>query len=209
MLNLVMIMTNKKENVYQSYDKMAWWFDEHRSSDLFDKSWLELAIALLPKGAKVLDLGCGMGEPMMPYFIEQGYEVTGIDGSVKLIELARNRFPNAEFIVGDMRKIRLDQKFDLIIAWHSLFHLPQSDQRLMFQSFADHCNDNGVLLFTTGPSAGEIWSDNGGESLYHASLSPADYKKLLASYGFELINHKIEDEDCGGASLWLARYKAE
>ncbi|MFZ4115593.1 MAG: class I SAM-dependent DNA methyltransferase [Chthoniobacterales bacterium] len=197
---------SNKHTAYQSYETISTWFDEHRSRDLFEKEWLDKAIGLPPKRATVLDLGCGMGEPIIPYLIEQGFEVTGIDGSNKLLDLARVRFPQTRFILGDMRNFNLKEQFDLIIAWHSLFHLPHEDQRTMFNIFAMHLKDGGALLFTTGSEAGEVWSDNGGEDLYHASLSPDEYKQLLKSHGFELIAHQVEDEQCGGATVWLARH---
>lgn len=200
-------MTDNKDNVYKTYEKIADWFDQHRSRELFEKPWLDKAMALLPNGAKVLDLGCGMGEPMIPYFIEKGFEVTGVDGSEKLIVLAKERLPNTKFIVSDMRNLNLDQKFDMVVAWHSFFHLPQDDQRAMFKTFANHLNKDGVLLFTSGTDSCEVYSDNGGENLYHASLSQDEYKYLLTLHGFELIAYTIEDESCGDATVWLAQYQ--
>ena len=70
-----------------------------------------------------------------------------------------------------------------------------------------HLNDGGILMFTTGSEAGEIWSDNGGENLYHASLSPDEYKQLLKEHVFELIDYKINDKDCNDHTVWFARYK--
>ena len=191
--------------VHKIYDKIARWFDEHRSRDLFEKSWLDQAIVLLPESSTVLDLGCGMGEPIIPYLLEQGFDVTGVDGSEKLINLAIKRHPKAKFIISDMRDIKLNQKFDFVIAWHSFFHLSQNDQRGMFKTFSNHLNDGGILLFTSGPEAGEVWSDNGGENLYHASLSPDEYQELLKQHGFQLIDHKISDPECGDATVWLAK----
>ncbi len=197
-------MANKNK-VYESYEKIAMWFDEHRSRELFEKHYLDMAMSYLAPGAKILDLGCGMGEPIAKYFIDNGYQLTGVDGSQKLIELAKARFPKNKFIVGDMRELNLKEKYDCIIAWHSFFHLPQDDQRKMFQTFKNYMNQNGVLLFTSGHSSGEVWGDNGGENLYHASLSIEEYQELLVSYGFELITHTVEDENCGGATVWFAK----
>lgn len=200
-----MTIENNKDKVYQSYDKMYNWFDEHRSRDLFEKPYLDLAITYLKPNAKILDLGSGMGEPIGKYFIDKGYQLTGIDGSSKLIDLAKSRFPKAKFMVGDMREVHLNEKFDLVLAWHSCIHLSQDDQRSMFEIFADHISPGGVLMFTSGPSDGEIWSDNGGEMLYHASLVPEEYKKLLLQYNFEIIKYKLDDEECGGACVWVVK----
>ena len=162
-------------------------------------------INYLPSRAKILDLGCGMGEPIAQYFIEQGFNLVGVDGSEKLITLAQNRFPSATWIVEDMRNINLLLKFDCIIAWHSCIHLSADDQRKMFQIFADHLNPNGMLLFTSGHEAGEVWSNNGGENLYHASLSVDESKSLLAQYNFKVLMYNVEDPNCGDATVCMAQ----
>lgn len=125
----------------------------------------------------------------------------------ELIAIAQQRVPEGMFLVKDMRELVLNSKFDLIIAWNSFFHLKPDEQKKMFQTFSNHLNHEGLLLFTTGPEAGEIWSDNGGESLYHASLNPEEYKALLIKHGFELLDHKINDTNCHNHTIWLARYK--
>lgn len=198
-------MTNKS-HIYKSYENIADWFDEHRSRELFEKPYLDMVITRLKPGAKILDLGCGMGEPIANYFIQMGFRVTGVDGSQKLIALAKSRFPTARFFIADMREINLAEKFDCILAWHSFFHLPPHDQHAMFKRFEEHIMPGGMLLFTTGPAAAEEWCDNGGEDLYHASLDPFEYKELLVAHHFELITHKINDLSCGGATVWMAYY---
>lgn len=199
----------KKNNVYELYEHIVDWFDEHRSKTLFEKPYLDLAISYLKSGAKILDLGCGMGDPIAKYFVDRGYQLTGIDGSAKMIALAKKRVPQASFLVGDMRKCDLKEKFDCIIAWHSFFHLPPDDQRAMFTIFQKHINPGGILMFTSGPDAGEVWGDNGGQNLYHASLSTAEYREILAKHQFEVIKHVIEDKDCGDATIWVARYNGD
>jgi len=196
-------MNNK--NAVQVYDKIAEWFDENRSRELFEKSWLDKAIAHLDPGAKVLDLGCGTGEPIARYFADQGFKVTGVDASEKMLDIAKDRLPAVSFILSDMRSLSFGQKFDLLIAWHSFFHLSQDEQRNMFKVFADHLSDRGVLLFTSGHQEGEIWSDNGGENLYHASLSTEEYDRLLTEQGFKVLEHKMEDQSCGDATIWLCK----
>lgn len=185
------------KNVYKIYEKISDWYELHRSRELFEKPYLDKVISFLRPRASILDLGCGTGEPIARYFLEKGYGVTGIDGSFQQIRKAKSRFSNGYFIVGDMRTIHLSTQFDAIIAWHSFFHLP----------FEYHIQPGGILLFTSGPEEGEVWSDNGGEMLYHASLSTMAYQSLLAVHHFEVLDHKIEDPECGDATVWLARYR--
>jgi trans-aconitate methyltransferase len=115
----------------------------------------------------------------------------GVDGSEKMIGLCMERFPNQHFIVADMREVELVEKFQLVLAWHSFFHLLADDQRKMIKRFSAFLKLGGLLAFTSGPAVGEVWSDNGGVDLYHASLSTDEYRFLLEMEGFEVIAHKV------------------
>lgn len=193
----------KKNKVIAIYEKIANWFDMHRNRELIEKAWLDKAIALLPQQAHILDLGCGTGEPIGQYFTQRGFNVTGVDASTKMLEMARMRCPNTKFILADMRRLNLSEKFDCIVAWHSYFHLSQVEQHDMFKIFTNHLNPGGLLLFTSGQEAGEVWGENGGENLYHASLSPEEYRALFKQHGFIELDHIVEDPECGEATIWL------
>jgi cyclopropane fatty-acyl-phospholipid synthase-like methyltransferase len=193
-------------DVYKTYEKIAHWMDEHRSRTLFEKPYLDKVITYLKSDAKVLDLGCGTGEPIGQYFVDSGFQVIGVDASTEMLKIAKSRCPNIKFILADMRCLKLDDQFDCIVAWHSFFHLSQDEQRAMFKTFALHLQIGGILLFTSGPESGEVWSDNGGENLYHASLSPNEYKMILEDNSFTIIEYKISDPECGDATVWLATF---
>ena len=197
---------SKSKTVLDSYEKIAEWYDRRRNY-LYEQAWLDKFLSYLKPKSNILDIGCGMGEPIDKYFLDRNFNVTGIDGCAKFIEMASLRVPQGKFILSDMQKLELKQKFDAIIAWNSIFHLEADEQKSMFNIFVQHLNDGGILMFTTGSEAGEVWSDNGGENLYHASFSPDEYKQLLKEHGFELIDYKINDKDCNDHTVWLARYK--
>ncbi|TNF69938.1 MAG: class I SAM-dependent methyltransferase [Gammaproteobacteria bacterium] len=194
------------KSVYQSYNQIADWFSKHRSNELFEKPYLDWIIQHIKPSARILDLGCGNGKPILAYFYDQGFEITGVDASIKMIEIAKKAFPKCQLILKDMRVLKLNQKFDVILAWHSFFHLPPEDQKLMFGVFEQHIKKDGYLLFTAGPSEGEVYSDNGGIELYHASLSPKAYESLLKKHHFKIIQHKKEDPQLKGATFYLAQY---
>lgn len=198
-----------KEKVYESYEEIVSWFDDARTKTLMESEYLNLIVNTVPAAGTVLDLGCGTGEPIAQFFIDKGFKVTGIDGSKKMIELCKKRFPNAQWIVSDMREINLHQQFDVILAWHSFFHLDQNSQRKMFKIFETHIKSGGILVFTSGEEEGEVWSDNGGQQLYHASLSTKEYEKLLNESSFKVLLHKVRDVKCGEATVWVAQKKHE
>jgi hypothetical protein len=122
-----------------------------------------------------------------------------------MISLACSNFPEREWLVADMRRLALGRAFDGIMAWDSFFHLTYDDQRRMFPIFRAHAKPNAPLLFTSGPRHGEAIGNFRGEPLYHASLSPDEYRALLAANGFAVATERMEDPDCGGHSVWLAR----
>lgn len=196
-------------------------YDRQRGRGLFEREWLGRFVAAMPadgRGRDVLDLGCGMGEPIARWLIGQGLAVTGVDAAAGMIDLCRERFsehdrpghewPGHEWIVADMRALALARRFDGILAWDSFFHLTAEDQRAMFPVFARHAADGAALMFTSGPAAGEAIGAWQGEPLYHASLDPAEYRTLLDAHGFHVLDHRAEDPACGGHTVWLARYGA-
>ncbi|MCL6706062.1 class I SAM-dependent methyltransferase [Pseudomonas sp. R2.Fl] len=187
------------------YERHAAAFDRQRSRALFERGWLDRFSEGLPRGASVLDIGCGSGEPIAADLIGRGFNLTGLDSSAAMIDLCRGRFPSAEWLVGDMRELALGRQFHGLLAWHSFFHLTGDDQRAMFPRFAAHAPPGALLMFTSGPEEGVALGTFEGEPLYHASLDPVEYRRLLAEHGFEVAHHVADDPDCGGATVWLAR----
>jgi len=193
------------ERIIGLYEENADAWDRMRGRDLFELPWLERFAALLPEHATMLDIGCGMGEPIGRWLIEQGYGLTGVDSSPSLIAKCRERFRGHEWIAADMRELDVGRRFDGIIVWHSAFHLQPDDQRAMFPIFAAHSAPGGVLMFTSGDDEGVRIGQWRGEPLYEASLSPAEYEALLERNGFSVVETRPRDPECGDATVWLAR----
>jgi len=197
---------NESKNVFKVYNKIANWFAENKCVDLIEQNYLEALISEIKSNANVLDIGCGTGKPILEYLLNKNLNIIGVDASKEMLTIARNNFPTTEFVLEDMRKLALNKKFDAIIAWHSFFHLPAADQPKMFEIFESHIKPKGILLFTSGSERGEAWGINGGENLFHASLNTDEYQQLLKKHNFEVLNHIVNDENCGGATVWMAKY---
>ncbi|HIG0327050.1 TPA: class I SAM-dependent DNA methyltransferase [Legionella pneumophila] len=200
------MVEKNKDKVYQVYDEIVDWFDDNRTKDLtMEKFYLDFIQKCLKPKSKILDVGCGTGEPIAQFLINEGYDVTGIDASRKMINLCKQRFPKNKWILADMRTLDLNEKFHAVIAWHSFFHLPHDDQRMTLKLIASYVDQNGLLIFTSGPEYDEVWSNNGGHDLYHASLSTEEYEQILIDNNFKVLAHKIRDPDCGDATVWVAQ----
>ena len=199
------------DDIVSLYERRAhdWAGDRARQTVFIEKGWLDRFIALVEPGGTVLDLGCGPGKPMAAYLVANGLDVCGVDSSPTMIAMARENLPGREFIVADMRTLSLGRRFSGILAWDSFFHLAPDAQRRMFPIFRDHAAPGAPLMLTSGPQHGESIGQLRGEPLYHASLAPAEYRSLLGNHGFDVAAEKMEDPDCGGHSVWLARRRED
>lgn len=193
------------DDIISTYKNYARAFDEDRARNLFEKSWLDRFLALLPTDGTVLDLGCGAGEPIARYFLQSGRRVTGVDSSPAMIDLCETRFPDSAWHVADMRRLDLDARFDGLIAWDSFFHLNHEDQRGMFPLFARHAGEGGALMFTSGHLHGEEIGRLRDQPLYHASLDTDAYRALLDANGFDVVAHVEQDPNCDFHTVWLAQ----
>ncbi|MFT4311109.1 MAG: class I SAM-dependent DNA methyltransferase [Candidatus Woesearchaeota archaeon] len=85
-------MYSKIKNLYdefsKKYDEYALSKGEYNAHLLLSSKLFELNA--LPKNAKILDLGCGTGLSGEP-FLKKRCEVTGVDVSAKMLELAKNK----------------------------------------------------------------------------------------------------------------------
>jgi SAM-dependent methyltransferase len=198
-------------DICAQYDRIAEWFDNNRSKSgpLAEMPFLEAIAADVAPEGHVLDLGCGSGEPIAAWFIERGFRVTGIDGSAAMIALCRARFPGMNWVIRDMRRIKLDRVFQVVVAWDSFFHLSPDEQPDMFAVFAAHTAPGGMLLFTTGPGAGTAHGVMNGLDFTYGSLSADDYKSLLTANGFTLVLHQTGEPALGEHTIWLARRDGE
>ena len=94
--------------------------------DFYSKNrtaWRGNTIVPIRVTGKALDLGCGNGKTVST-LIDKGMDVTGIDFSEVAINQCKERFPQADFLVGDVTNLPFnDNTFDYVTAVHVLEHL--------------------------------------------------------------------------------------
>jgi SAM-dependent methyltransferase len=195
---------DKVVDLYERHAE-AWVGERLREKQLYERGWLENFCSLITVGGSVLDIGCGAGEPIATYLAERGYTIMGVDSSAAMVRMFRARLPGQQALAADMRMLSLERAFHGILAWDSFFHLNHDDQERMFPIFRAHAAPHAALMFTSGPVHGEAIGRLGGESLYHASLDGAVYRQLLESQGFDVVANAVEDQTCGGRTVWLAQ----
>ena len=103
-------------------------------------------LKLVPKGGKILDLGCGSGRDSMN-FIKLGYDVTSVDGAKKLAKKA-SVLLGKEVIVSTFEELELKEKFHGIWACASLLHIKREDLKTVLNNLYNNLDDNGVFYMS-------------------------------------------------------------
>ena len=188
------------------YDAIAdLWRRDRLATSFRERRFLERLIDGLPEGARVLDLGCGCGEPVGRFLARAGLEVTGIDASERLLEHARRALPGATLILGDMRTVEVDGPFDAIVAWDSVFHLPRDDHAALYRRMAGWLRPGGRLLLSLGGSgAPDFMSEMHGVPFFYSGHEPDEAVALLEGAGLRVEHREVDDPTSRGHLAILA-----
>jgi SAM-dependent methyltransferase len=116
----------------------------------------EILSTYAPNARKLLELGCGTGKHAT-LLAEKGYQVHGVDRSFEMLQQANTNLmqispeiaPSLKFTHGDIQQVRLNQKFDAILA---LFHVVsyQIENKNLLATFAtvkEHLNPGSIFVF--------------------------------------------------------------
>ena len=197
--------TADPKNTRDVYEKNAAGYDRNRARAFFEARWLSRFADSIPHGARVLDLGCGAGEPIAAWLMGEGFHLTGVDFSDAMLEIARSRWPNGDWRKADMRTLNLGDRFQGIIAWNSFYHLTQDEQRACIPLLSRHLQPGGILMLTVGPKDGVVTGTVEGDTVFHASLSAAEYTARLEENELRLTAYMAEDPWCEYHSILMAR----
>ena len=93
----------------------------------------------------LLHLGAGAGHN--DYTLKKHFDVTGVDLSPEMLDLARGLNPEVEYAEGDMRTVRLGRQFDAVIILDSIaYMLCEDDLRRALETAYEHLEPGGVFL---------------------------------------------------------------
>lgn len=173
------------------YDRFADTYEASRG--LFDMTPVLADFqARLAATGHLLDLGCGAGEPFASHFIRQGWRVTGVDFSPRMLELAARYVPDMERVLGDMAEVDFPAaSFDAVTAVYSLFHLPRARHPELFSRIVRWLRPGGRVLFTyatrhyTGAERFEGSKEFLGETLFYSHMAPDELERALVAGGLQ------------------------
>jgi len=134
------------EKTKENYNLIAKEFSAARK-----EIWEELKFLFkdLKEGEKVLDLGCGNGR-WYRVFKDKKIDYFGVDNSGKLIEIAKENFPEAKFFVGDALNLPFPENFfDKVYSIALLHHIPSEEFRIKVLNEAKRVlKKEGILVLT-------------------------------------------------------------
>ena len=112
-------------------------------------------LSRLKKNSYILDFGCGSGRDTK-YFMEHGYRVDAIDGSVELCRLA-SQYTGLQVKNMSFQELAEADKYDGIWACASILHLTVDELADVMQKMADALKKNGIIYtsFKYGTFTGE------------------------------------------------------
>jgi SAM-dependent methyltransferase len=158
-------------------------------------------IAGLRTRNSILDLGCGTGGHDL-LLSQHGYCVTGVDISKGMIQQAITKRKKAglstEFVLGDIRTIRLEKKFDLVISMFAVISYQTTNEDFLatLTTSREHLDPGNLFIFDAwyGPAVlhqlpekriKEI--DIYGERIQRIAIPEIDYLKNIVTVHFRVI----------------------
>lgn len=155
-------MTSWMEIVAENPDHSGWYIERFRTmaadgDDLEGEA--RFVDALVPRGARILDAGCGPGRVGGALF-RRGHEVVGVDVDPALIEAAEEDHPGPTWLVGDLAELDLpargiDGGFDVIVcAGNVITFVPPADRRPALERMGRHLAEDGRIAIGFGGHRG-------------------------------------------------------
>ena len=142
---------DKYQETFQTWNKVAKAYqDKFMDLDLYQDTYDNFLEYIDKDYPSVLEIGCGPGN-ITKYLLSKRADLnlTGIDISENMIQLAKQNNPSAEFAMMDCRNIRsLEQQYDAIICGFCIPYISEKDLQNLISDCKDLLNESGVLYLS-------------------------------------------------------------
>lgn len=152
------------------YDHHAEWWPLFSPPDHYEPEAAEILARILPRlGGRprptLLELGAGGGH--LASHLKIHFALTLSDRSAGMVAVSRRLNPEAEHVVGDMRSLQLDRRFDVVLIHDAIVYATTpADVVATLGTAARHCRPDGVVIVlpdyvqeTFSPGTGEGGED--------------------------------------------------
>ncbi len=131
-----------------SYDVLARLYDTMQGDRAEHAAYLRSLIEKHhPTAQTVLELACGTGSILKQ--LQPHYEVTGVDVSQPMLEVAAAKLPGTRLIHRDMTQVALGETFDVVLCvYDSINHLLDFGLwEAVFDRAREHLGEGGLFIF--------------------------------------------------------------
>ncbi len=135
-----------------------------------------------PKDAKILEIGCGPGNYIEEF--KKEYKMSGVDINDSMINIAKSRFPDSDFFLGDFIKIPLPQKYDAVYCIGTLQYFYPSQIKYLMKKVSEILNPEGIFIVNFPHALSEY--DTKFPDLSYSQYSPEYIRKNSSDY-FKII----------------------
>ena len=184
---------DQRRMVKEGYERIARLYHLDRRADRWGRGQEELSefISHLPMSGRVLDAGCGVGEPVLKTLAEKGFEVVGVDLSLAMLVLSQWIVPEADLIQADLIQLGFRREcFHGIVSAFTIIHIPREYHKDVYEQMYSLLKPGGLMLVSTGSTSWE-----GVEDWYGVPMSWSHYDsntslELIKNMGFKIIFSK-------------------
>ena len=130
-----------------SYEAFARFYDAVMGDRSQEAEYIRRLIRKHHRAPKtLLELACGTGALLQ--HLQEDLEVTGVDLSRPMLDLAAAKLPSARLIHADMSKVALPERFDIVLCvFDSINHLLEFKQwEAVFDRAREHLEQRGVFI---------------------------------------------------------------
>ncbi len=122
----------------------------------------------------ILDVACGTGKHVE--YLNDYYQVDGIDLNESFIQISRQRNPSSNFWCRDMTNFTLNKKYDVILCLFSSIAYVKTMELVLktIEQFKEHLMENGFIIIEPWFTP-EVWETG------YVSILNSDYKEFKVS----------------------------
>ena len=146
------------------FDAFAWFYDRYLTAPFEEWERPALQRLLFPsvrQGGSILDLCCGTGT-LARQLVARGYSVIGVDSSIGMLRIAREKVPEGFFLQAEATDFALKKRVDAAVCvFDSLNHVLAAEQlQRAFDGVWAALEQGGCFVFdvNTGAAYGDRWN---------------------------------------------------
>ena len=199
----------------EQYDRESPLYDEEGGvySNIAHQQFIQEFLSLLPQNSGILDAPCGTGR-YLPFLLEKGHSVVGIDQSQGMLGHAKAKFPTVQFEKLGLQEMAYQALFDGAICMDAMENVPPEDWSLVLGNFHRALKQHGYFYFTveTIENANEneiqkaferaqqaglpvVYGEWPDEEVYHYHPTSQQVREWTQQAGFEILKE-------GDGEIW-------